>query len=101
MEGTKLVNDIELKTKKDPIKLLVFSASLRTDSLNTQLAKLAIRIIEKHGGIVDYAEMKEFDCPSYNGDVELKSGIANGANEFNKRLSNTFQEIAHKAKSKV
>ena len=72
--------------QQEPLRFLVFSASLRTDSLNTRLAKLASQIIEKQRGIVDLADMKEFDCPSYNQDMELKTGIPTGAEEFRKRL---------------
>jgi NAD(P)H-dependent FMN reductase len=72
--------------KDNPIRFLVFSASLRDDSLNTRLAKLAAIVIEKNGGKADFAVMSEFDCPSYNQDVELKEGIPAGAGEFRKRL---------------
>jgi len=72
--------------KQQSLRLLVFSVSLRVESLNTRLAKLASTVVEKHGGIVDYAEMKEFDCPSFNGDEEQKSGVASGAQEFRKRI---------------
>ncbi len=68
------------------IRFLIFSASLRIGSLNTRLARLAVRIIEKRGGIADFAEMKEFDCPSYNQDRELKKIIPPGAEQFLKRL---------------
>ena len=76
----------KLNHKREPMRFLVFSASMRADSLNTRLAKLAVRIIEKHGGKADYAQMKEFDCPSFDGDAEQKSGIPKGAEEFRKRL---------------
>ena len=75
-----------ISQRNQPTRFLVFSASLRTNSLNTHLAKLAVSVIEKHGGVVDYAEIKEFDSPSYNGDVETKSGIPDGPQEFHKRL---------------
>ena len=71
---------------REPLRLLIFSASLRTDSLNTKLAKLAADIIQKNGATVDFADMKEFDCPSYNGDVEQADGIPQGAAAFKKRL---------------
>ena len=70
----------------EPVRLLMFSASLRNDSLNTRLINLARTIVEKHGGLVDHATMREFDCPSYNGDDEKSEGIAGGADEFKKRL---------------
>lgn len=72
-----------------PLRFLVFSASLRMDSLNTRLARRAVSIIEKRKAIVDYAEMKEFDCPSYNQDAELKKDIPPGAEQFLKRLTST------------
>jgi len=74
------------KGRREPISFLVFSASMRIGSLNTQLARLAAATIEKHGARVDYANMQEFDSPSYNGDNETESGIPAGAVEFNKRL---------------
>ena len=57
------VNDLPRNRKREPLRVLIFSASLRTDSLNTRLAHLAARTIEKHAGTVDFAEMKEFDTP--------------------------------------
>ena len=70
----------------EPIRLLIFSVSLRTESLNAHLAKLAATIVETNGGKVDYANMNEVDCPSFNGDEEHSNGIASGAIEFQKRL---------------
>lgn len=69
-----------------PLRFLVFSASMRKDSLNTRLAKLAAGVIEKNGGVVDYAKMDEFDCPSFNLDMEVDGILPEGANEFRKRL---------------
>ncbi len=42
--------DMNQKNIQKPISILVFSASLRKDSLNTSLARLAAAIIEKNGG---------------------------------------------------
>ena len=72
--------------KQRSLHILVFSASLRKDSLNTQLAKLAVKVIEKKGGIVDYASMSEFDCPSMNQDLENNDFHPEGAKEFRKRI---------------
>lgn len=74
------------KKQNEPLKILVFSASLRKDSLNTQLAKLAAKVIEKNGGIADYALMSEFDCPSMNQDLEGNDFHPDGAKEFRKRI---------------
>jgi len=68
------------------MRFLVFSASLRNDSLNTRLAKLAARVIEKNGGKADYANMIEFDCPSFNQDLEVNNAHPKEAEEFRKRI---------------
>ena len=73
-------------TKREPISYLVFSASLRKDSLNTRLAKIATSLIEKNGGKVDYATMSEFDCASFNQDLEMEGKQPDGAVEFRKRI---------------
>jgi len=71
--------------KREAIRVLVFSASLRAKSLNTRLAKLAARVIEDHGGTVDLAAMSEFDCPSYNQDAQA-TGFPPAAEQFRSRL---------------
>jgi chromate reductase len=69
-----------------PLRFLIFSASLRNNSHNTRLIKLAAILIQKNGGIVDFANMSEFDCPSFNQDLELNNSHPPGAEEFSKRL---------------
>jgi len=70
---------------REPIRLLVFSASRRSESLNTRLAKLAATAISDHGGTVDLATMAEFDCPSYDQDAQGNEFPA-GASELHRRL---------------
>src|SRR5436190_8339672 len=79
-------NQILSHNEHGPLRFLVFSASLRNDSLNTRLAKLAALAIEKNGGKVDFANMSEFDCPSFNSDLEVNDIHPEGAMEFRKRL---------------
>jgi chromate reductase, NAD(P)H dehydrogenase (quinone) len=71
---------------KGPVRVLLFSASLRTDSVNTRLAHLARSAIQAAGAAVDWATMTEFDGPSYNQDVESGSGFPSGARELHRRL---------------
>jgi chromate reductase, NAD(P)H dehydrogenase (quinone) len=71
---------------REPVHFLVFSASLRADSLNSRLARVAAATLESHGGNVDVASMSEFDTPSYDKDVEVSSGFPRGAEEFRRRL---------------
>jgi chromate reductase, NAD(P)H dehydrogenase (quinone) len=68
------------------VRYLVFAASLREGSLNTQLAALAATTIEAQGAQVDRASMSDFDAPSFNADVLRDSGPPSGAREFNRRL---------------
>jgi NAD(P)H-dependent FMN reductase len=66
--------------------VLVFSASLRTESLNSRLARLAAATVQANGGDVDFASMAEFDAPSYDNDVQASVGFPAGAEEFRRRL---------------
>ena len=72
--------------QREPVRFLVFSASLRAESLNSRLAGLAGRVIEEHGGTVDVAAMVDFDGPSYDQDVQTRDGFPPGAEEFRRRL---------------
>src|SRR5438034_1944669 len=72
--------------EREAVRVLVFSASLRAESLNTRLANLARGVIENHGGTVDLATMKEFDCPSYDQDAQSATGFPPGAEQFRSRI---------------
>ena len=71
---------------RGPIRILVFSASLRRESLNSKLARLAAVTIEANQGEVDLASMRDFDTPSYNADTQDSEGFPQGADEFRRRL---------------
>ena len=73
-------------TSAPTLKVLVFAASLRAESVNRKLAALAARVAESHGAIVDRASMRDFDVPLYDGDIEKASGIPRGAQELRSRL---------------
>jgi chromate reductase len=68
------------------VKVLVFAASRRKESLNQKLATLAARIAGEHGATVDLASMRDFDVPLYDGDLEAAEGIPPGAQELRRRL---------------
>ena len=71
---------------REPVHFLVFSASLRAESLNSRLARLAADTLQAQGGDVDLASMEEFDTPSFDGDREASDGFPQGAEEFRRRL---------------
>jgi NAD(P)H-dependent FMN reductase len=72
--------------QKPTVRVLVFSASLRRESLNTKLAGLVARRAGERGATVELASMRDFECPSYDGDVEKDSGIPPGAQELHRRM---------------
>ena len=76
-------------SKREPIRFLVFSASLRANSLNTKLVQLAADRITDNGGTVSFALMHDFDVPSYDQDVQDTDGFPAGAEAFYKRLNET------------
>ena len=71
---------------REPVRFLVLSASLRTASFNTRLARVVVRVIEQQGGTVDVGTMAEFDGPSYNQDAQAQSGLPPGPAELCRRL---------------
>jgi chromate reductase, NAD(P)H dehydrogenase (quinone) len=71
---------------REPVRVLVFAASLREGSLNARLAQLAARTIAQHGGTVDFASMRAFDGPSYDQDAQEGEGFPPGAEELRRRL---------------
>jgi chromate reductase len=77
---------------REPIRLLVFSASMRTGSLNTRLAGLAATTVKANGGMVDLASMTDFDAPSFDADSESSRAWPSGVENLRRRLetSNAF-----------
>ncbi len=76
-------------TDREPVRFLVFSASLRAESHNTRLAQLAASVIRAQGGLVQEARMADFDCPSYNQEVQDGPGFPSGATAFLEALEAT------------
>ncbi len=74
-------------SKREPIRFLLFSASLRAASLNTKLIRLAAEHVEAHGGTVDFALMHDFDVPSFDQDVQEEEGLPAGAEAFHRRIT--------------
>jgi chromate reductase len=68
------------------VRVLMFAASLRKESLNQRLVDLVATMIGKRGAEVDRVSMSELDCPSYDGDVEVAEGIPHGARTLRERL---------------
>lgn len=69
------------------VRYLVFGASLRDESMNSRLANLAAEMVRSKGGTVDFASMRDFDCPSYDQDMESEA-FPLGAQRLRDKLSN-------------
>lgn len=80
------MNKQQINDRLEPIRILVFSASLSKDSLNKKLAKIAAGLIEKNGGNVIFETMDSFDTPSYNRDREAEGFFPQGAANLKERL---------------
>lgn len=70
-------------------RVLVLSASLREDSLNTRLARLTAETIEDGGHIAELASLREFMSGPYDGDEEQAVGFPPGAEELRRQLDET------------
>ena len=66
--------------------LLAFAASLRKDSWNRKLIRLAVEDARGVGAEVDHADFREFDMPLFDGDVLTSSGLPAGAEEMIRRI---------------
>ncbi|MFI8104603.1 NADPH-dependent FMN reductase [Streptomyces sp. NPDC086023] len=72
---------------RQPVRLLVFGASLRAGSLNTRLAALVARLAAEAGAAVDLARLADFPMPVYDGDIEAETGLPEGALALRERIA--------------
>lgn len=56
-------------------KILAFAGSLRTESFNKKLVKVAAEGAIKAGAEVTYMDLRTFSFPLYDGDIEASEGI--------------------------
>ncbi|HVZ39508.1 MAG TPA: NAD(P)H-dependent oxidoreductase [Candidatus Kapabacteria bacterium] len=68
------------------MKILAFAASLRRESLNKKLLRLAIDIAREAGAEVDHADFAEFAMPIYDGDMQDTEGFPPGAQALAERI---------------
>ena len=69
-------------------KLLFFAGSARKESMNKKLANLAADMAQDAGAQVTHIDLKDFEMPLYDGDVEAQNGIPENA----KKLKQLFVE---------
>tara|TARA_R110002072_G_scaffold64_15_gene531 strand:- start:18259 stop:18828 length:570 start_codon:yes stop_codon:yes gene_type:complete len=66
---------------------LAFSGSTRQDSYNSKLAAALAVEITNQGESAETLNLKDFDMPLYNGDLEAESGLPEGAVALKAKLS--------------
>ena len=71
------------------MKFLLLAASLRKDSFNKKLIDQAARHLREAGHTVDLADYREFNCPTYDQDIQDSTGVAQGAKEMISRMKAT------------
>jgi chromate reductase len=54
--------------------------------MNDTLASLAATVLQEKGGSVERATMADFECPPYDTDVELATGMPGGAQRLHDKL---------------
>jgi chromate reductase len=63
----------------EQISVLCFAGSLRSDSLNKKLVKIAMAGAQEAGAKVTFVDLVDLPMPVYNGDDETKSGLPENA----------------------
>lgn len=69
-------------------KLVLFSGSTRTGSMNQKLIEVAAKVAAEKGAEVTLVDLKKFEMPLYNGDDEVEHGLPVAA----KKLKQLFVE---------
>jgi chromate reductase len=65
-------------------KILAFAGSLRKDSYNKKLVKIAIKGAQEAGGSVTYIDLKDYPLPVYDQEIEDSTGIPEAALKLKK-----------------
>lgn len=68
------------------IKILAFAGSLRKDSFNKKLVKIAMKGAEAAGAQVTYIDLRDLDLPIYDGDLESAIQLPEGARRLKKLM---------------
>ncbi|MBY0549632.1 MAG: NAD(P)H-dependent oxidoreductase [Candidatus Obscuribacterales bacterium] len=63
-------------------KILCFAGSLRKDSLNKRLVKIAMAGARKAGAEVTFIDLRDYPLPVYDGDMEEEQGIPENAKKL-------------------
>lgn len=68
-------------------KILAFAGSLRKESYNKKMIKIAIRGAEEAGAKVTYIDLKDYPLPIYDQEIEDSQGLPENALKLKKMMS--------------
>jgi NAD(P)H-dependent FMN reductase len=71
-----------------PTKILAFAGSLRSGSWNKKLVRVAAQMAGRGGAEVTLVDLREFNMPLYDGDLESSAGIPEGPMRFKQLMNN-------------
>ena len=57
------------------VKILAFACSLRKESYNKKLVKVAVPLLEKYGAEVTYVDLLDYQLPLFDEDFETEHGL--------------------------
>ena len=64
------------------VRILAFAGSTREDSFNKRLVRVAARGAREAGAEVSVVDLRDYDVPIYDGDLEAASGLPERAAAF-------------------
>ena len=67
--------DNQYTNHRNPERILVMSASVRTGSLNQTLARTIAAELRSHGEHVGVVDLADYPMPLYDGDLEARDGV--------------------------
>lgn len=67
-------------------KLLFLAGSTRRESFNKKLAKAATKMATALGAEATFIDLKDYDMPLYNGDLEAEKGIPQNARRLREQF---------------
>jgi len=70
----------------EPLRILIFGASMRAASFNRRLAAIADGMLRNAGAQPRLVAFGDFAVPAYDGDVETRAGIPAGAHALKNLL---------------
>ena len=63
-------------------KILIFSGSIRTGSVNTRLAGTITKALAEKGAQANHITLADYQLPIYNGDLEEEKGVPENAKKL-------------------